>query len=97
MGLSGNGCPPPSTSDKVCAPMGTQVTISCRQSFGSTYTISFTPFGGGESREVARDQSITVTAGQSTFGNYTCEVRTSECGNGFSFILLDFAGCKYNS
>lgn len=87
VGVSGDGCTPPSGGSRICVSAGMRVTITCSVNAADSYTIT----GPGGLSSTNQSLSFMVTSG--SYGNYTCR-SSNPCGNATSTIRLDPAACK---
>ena len=91
-GISGDGCTPPGSGDKICALIGTIVTFTCAVSPGDDYTIGFTE-SDGSIRVLSTNGPAMVTVNADSFGTYVCNA-TNPCGHNISTLILQSAGCE---
>ena len=91
-GISGDGCTPPGSGDKICALIGTRVTFTCAVSAGDDYTIGFRE-SDGSIRVLSTNGPAIVTVNADSFGTYVCNA-TNPCGHNISTLILESAGCE---
>ena len=89
-GITGNGCIPAGSGDKICANIGEQVTFSC-QADGFSYTIGF--IVGVSINVLSTNSSAMIRVTSNDFGTYICTV-SNVCGNRTSTLRLEQATCK---
>lgn len=87
VGVSGDGCTPPSGGSRLCVSANMRVTITCSANAADGYTIT----GPGGASSTNQSLSFTVTSG--SYGDYVCR-SSNPCANAMSTIRLEPAACK---
>ena len=87
VGVSGDGCTPPSGGSRICVSAGMRVTITCSTNAAGGYTIT------GPEGLSSTNQSLSFTVTSGSFGNYVCR-SSNPCGSNMSTIRLVPADCK---